>query len=151
MSVETFDDVKFTKCAGGVSFDDRGYLRHINDFDMSEVKRFYQVENHKKGFIRAWHGHKEEAKWVYVASGSIILGVVDMEQVGKKTPRVAKIYLSAVKPEVVYIPASHYNGFMNLEDNTKVIFFSDKTFEEAKNDDIRMPHDTWDIWSIESR
>ena len=48
--------------AGGLAVDDRGSLKFINDFALAGYKRFYVVENHKQGFIRAWHGHKHEAK-----------------------------------------------------------------------------------------
>jgi len=47
--------MSFKNFKGAVFSDDRGFLRFVNDFDFSDVKRFYQVENHKKGFIRAWH------------------------------------------------------------------------------------------------
>jgi dTDP-4-dehydrorhamnose 3,5-epimerase len=40
---------------GGIAPDDRGSVRFVNDFDFAKVKRFYQVENHRAGFIRAWH------------------------------------------------------------------------------------------------
>ena len=38
---------------GGVAVDDRGCVRFVNDFDFKDVKRFYQISNHEKGFIRA--------------------------------------------------------------------------------------------------
>jgi len=71
---------------GGISVDDRGSVRFVNDFNFENVKRFYQVENHRKGFIRAWHGHKKEGKYVYVSSGTALIGVVNMdsEKVEKK-------------------------------------------------------------------
>ena len=50
---------------GGIATDDRGCVRFVNDFNFKGVKRFYQVENHRQGFIRAWHGHKKEGKYVY--------------------------------------------------------------------------------------
>ena len=57
---------------GKVFVDDRGSLRFFNDFNFQEarIKRFYQVENHEQGFIRAWHGHKIEGKYAYVPRGS---------------------------------------------------------------------------------
>jgi len=64
---------------GGIFVDDRGPIRFVNDFDFKNVKRFYQVENHERGFIRAWHGHKKEGKYVYVARGSAWIGVINME------------------------------------------------------------------------
>ena len=64
---------------GGVAVDDRGQLSFVNDFDFTDVKRFYMVENHEQGFIRAWHGHKKEGKYVYVPSGAILIGTVNLE------------------------------------------------------------------------
>ena len=58
--------------SGGLAVDDRGVVSFINDFNFSNVKRFYQVENHRQGFIRAWHGHKKEGKYVYVCQGSAL-------------------------------------------------------------------------------
>ena len=131
---------------GGLSVDDRGTVRFVNDFDFSGVKRFYQVENHRKGFIRAWHGHKKEGKYVYVASGVALVGIVDL-----KTKKLQKFVLSDKKPQVLWVPPNHANGFMNLEDNTKILFFSTSTLKESLNDDIRFPHDKWNIWDIEYR
>jgi dTDP-4-dehydrorhamnose 3,5-epimerase len=131
---------------GGIAVDDRGLLRFVNEFDFKGVKRFYQVENHRQGFIRAWHGHKIEGKYVYVTSGSALIGVVNMD-----TNEVTKYVLSARQPKVLYIPPNHYNGFKNLEDNTSIIFFSTTTLEESKGDDIRKPFDEWNIWDEDFR
>lgn len=131
---------------GGIAVDDRGSVRFVNDFDFSDVKRFYQVENHRQGFIRAWHGHKKEGKYVYVPCGSALIGIVNME-----TEKIQKFVLSSKSPKVLFIPPNHYNGFKNLEDNTSVQFFSTTTLEESLGDDIRMPHDKWDIWSEDYR
>jgi len=138
--------------SGGVAFDDRGSLRFVNDFNFEGVQRFYQVENHRQGFIRAWHGHKKEGKYVYVAHGSIILGAVPLKiddtldiTLGKKC------ILSSQLPKVVFIPPNYANGFKNLENDTIVMFFSTSSLEESKNDDIRYPYDTWNIWNEDFR
>ncbi len=131
---------------GGIAVDDRGALRFVNDFDFKGVKRFYQAENHRQRFIRAWHGHKVEGKYVYVTSGSALIGVVNMD-----TNEVTKYILSTKQPKVLYIPPNHYNGFKNLEENTSVIFFSTTTLEESKGDDIRKPYDEWNIWEEDFR
>lgn len=132
--------------SGDLATDDRGTVRFVNDFDFKNVKRFYQVNNHRKGFIRAWHGHKHEDKYVYIASGSALVGVVNLE-----TEEVEKFILSANKPRILWVPANSANGFMSLEEDTTVLFFSSKTLEESKDDDIRFPYDKWDIWNIEYR
>ena len=131
---------------GGVSVDDRGSVRFVNDFNFDGVKRFYQVENHSKGFIRAWHGHKKEGKYVYVVNGSALIGVVNMD-----SEEINKFVLSSQTPKVLWIPPGHYNGFKSLEENTKILFFSTSTIEESLGDDIRESHDKWNIWEEEYR
>jgi dTDP-4-dehydrorhamnose 3,5-epimerase len=131
---------------GGISVDDRGSVRFVNDFNFGDVKRFYQVENHSKGFIRAWHGHKKEGKYVYVSSGSALIGVVNMD-----TEKVEKFVLSSKTPRVLYIPPNNFNGFKSLEENTIILFFSTSTLEESLGDDIRESHDKWNIWNEDFR
>lgn len=131
---------------GGIAVDDRGQLRFVNDFNFEGVKRFYQVENHRQGFIRAWHGHKKEGKYVYVAAGTALVGVVNMD-----TKEVSKFVLSAKAPKILYIPPNHYNGFKTLEENTTLMFFSTTTLQESLNDDIRVNYDAWNIWDEDFR
>ena len=144
---------------GGVAVDDRGSVRFVNDFDFSDVKRFYQVENHAQNFIRAWHGHSREGKYVYVPRGSALIGSVRMEVrapvdgvaddallVTEGAPE--RHILSSQRPRVLWIPPGHANGFMNLESDTILQFFSTSTLEDSLNDDIRFPYDQWDIWDI---
>ena len=132
---------------GGISVDDRGSLRFGNDFNFEGVKRFYQVENHRRGFIRAWHGHRNEGKYVWVASGTALIGVVPLDTNDGDMEKVKKFVLSDKKPNILWIPAGNYNGFMSLEEDTKIMFFSTSTLEESKNDDIRKEYYTWDIWN----
>jgi len=131
---------------GGISVDDRGSVRFVNDFNFDGVKRFYQVENHRCGFIRAWHGHKKEGKYVYVINGSALIGTVNME-----TEEIKKFVLSDKSPKILWIPPGYYNGFKSLEENTKILFFSTSTIEESLGDDIRKEYDKWNIWEEEYR
>jgi dTDP-4-dehydrorhamnose 3,5-epimerase len=131
---------------GGVAVDDRGSVRFVNDFNFQDVKRFYQVQNHKRDFIRAWHGHHHEAKYVYVASGSALVGAANME-----TNEVNKFVLSSQSPKVLCIPAGYANGFKTLEENTIILFFSTSDINASLNDDIRFPYDKWNIWEEDYR
>jgi len=129
--------------SGDLVVDERGTVRFVNDFDFKNIKRFYQIENNSKGFIRAWHGHKKEDKYIYVSSGSALVGVVNLD-----TEEVEKFVLSAKKPRILWVPQNSANGFMSLEENTSIIFFSSCTLEESKKDDFRFPYDKWNIWDI---
>lgn len=145
--------------SGGAAVDDRGSVRFVNDFDFDGVKRFYQVQNHRQGFIRAWHGHEKEGKYVYVAQGSALVGAVKMEiredlndihdALLEPEGEPQKFILSSEAPKVLWIPPNHANGFMSLTTDLIIQFFSTSPLEESLGDDIRFPYDKWDIWDIE--
>lgn len=116
---------------GKTAMDNRGKVTFVNDFDMTDVKRFYVVENWG-GIVRAWHGHKKEAKYVYVASGSAKILLMDMD-----TGEVQERYLSADQPKVLYVPPGQYNGSQSLENGTKIFYFSTSTLDESVADDYR--------------
>lgn len=131
---------------GDMVVDDRGVVKFVNGFNFKGVKRFYQVSNHRRGFIRAWHGHRKEGKYVYVAKGSALVGAVDFD-----SSLVNKYILSAQRPRVLWIPPGYYNGFKTLEEDTIVQFFSTSTLEDSKNDDVRIPYDEFNIWEEDFR
>lgn len=138
---------------GGLGIDDRGEVGFVNDFNFDGVKRFYWVTNHRSGFIRAWHAHKREAKYVTVVQGAALVGAVEIDDWDKpsKDNKVWRYVLSDSKPSVVFIPAGYANGFMSLTAETKLIFFSSSSLEETHGDDIRYDAYYWNPWKIVER
>ena len=138
---------------GNLTIDDRGEVGFINDFNFDKVKRFYWVRNHKSGFIRAWHAHKKEAKYVTVIQGAALIGAVEIDDWDNpsKDSKVWRYVLSDSKPSILYIPAGYANGFMSLSAETKLIFFSTSSLKETKGDDIRYDAYYWDPWKIIER
>ena len=138
---------------GDLVADDRGEVGFVNDFDFSGVKRFYTVRNHRPQFVRAWHAHRREAKYVTVMEGAAIVGAVkidDWDNPSRDLP-VSRYVLSAKRPQVVYIPAGYANGFMSLAEGTRMAFFSTSSLSESRGDDVRYDARYWDIWNIEER
>ena len=138
---------------GGLAVDDRGTVSFVNGFAFAGVKRFYVVRNHTAGFVRAWHAHRREAKYVFVARGSALVCAVkidDWERPSKDLP-VRRFVLSAEKPAVLFIPEGYANGFMSLTGDAVLVFFSTATVEESRNDDIRYDARHWDPWKVEER
>jgi dTDP-4-dehydrorhamnose 3,5-epimerase len=138
---------------GGLSYDDRGQLAFVNGFGFEGVKRFYAVANHRQGFVRAWHAHRREAKYVHVAQGSALVAAVrvdNWERPSTDLP-VERFVLSAAKPAVLYIPAGFANGFMSLSPDALLYFFSTSSLEESRGDDVRYSSRHWDPWKIEER
>lgn len=138
---------------GGLGVDDRGEVAFVNGFDFVGVKRFYIVANHRPGFVRAWHAHKREAKYIMVVSGAALVGVVAIDnwEQPDKNAKVHRFVLSAKKPTMLYAPAGYANGAMTLTPDAKIIYFSTASLEDTKGDDFRYDARYWDIWRAEER
>ena len=133
--------------------DDRGYLRFCNSFDLTKYVRFYDVINYQSNFIRAWHAHKKESKAAIVREGSAMLCLVKLDNWKKPSKKleIKKFFLSQKKPKVLEIPPGYANGFMSLEPNTKITFYSDKSTKDSLGDDYRFNYDFWNPWKINYR
>jgi dTDP-4-dehydrorhamnose 3,5-epimerase len=126
--------------------DDRGDFININ-FDVN-LKRSYLITNNQVGVVRAFHGHRQEAKLFYVPQGSFKFIIMDMEANTWK-----EYVLQASVPRTLYIPSGYYNGFVSLSDDALLVVYSSSTMEESRNDDIRLPYDCLgtDVWKINNR
>jgi dTDP-4-dehydrorhamnose 3,5-epimerase-like enzyme len=142
-----------TLLIGDLAVDDRGEVGFVNDFDFAGVKRFYTVRNHRQGFVRAWHAHRREAKYVTVVAGAAVVGAVQVDNWDNpsKDLKVLRYVLSAARPRVLYIPAGYANGFMSLTDDARLMFFSTSSLAESQGDDVRFDARYWDIWTVEER
>ena len=138
---------------GALAVDDRGTVSFVNDFDFAGVKRCYLVTNHRPGFVRAWHGHRREAKYVTVVTGAAIVAAVKIDnwESPARDLTIHRHVLSAQKPSVLYLPAGYANGFMSLTADATLMFFSTSTVEESRGDDIRFDARYWDAWEIVER
>ncbi|MFX0033916.1 MAG: NAD-dependent epimerase/dehydratase family protein [Candidatus Hodarchaeota archaeon] len=152
---ETIGKKELKLIEGGIAIDDRGCLNFANEFNFYGVKRFYQVQNFNISTIRAFHGHMNEAKYVYVAKGSAIVAAVKMDDIKSpsKHQKVNRFILTDKHPQILFIPPKFANGFKSLEEDTRILFFSTSSLEESKGDDYRFPADYWgkQIWEVENR
>jgi dTDP-4-dehydrorhamnose 3,5-epimerase-like enzyme len=142
-----------TLLSGKIAVDDRGEVGFVNEFDFSGVKRFYTVANHQSGFVRAWHGHRNEAKYVTAVRGAFVVCCIkidDWDNPASDLP-VNRYVLSDKTPSVLYVPMGYVNGFKSLKDDAKLMFFSTSSLNDTMKDDIRFPAEKWDAWAIEER
>ena len=119
---------------GGSHADVRGSLRFCNDFDMSEVKRFYTIANSAECPIRGWIGHKRETKWFFPIKGMTTIRVDPMSESTGSTC----FKLSADSPSVLKIPGGNW-FCIEQHDGAEVMVFSDCKVGEYENDDLRRP------------
>ncbi len=147
------DLVEPTLIQGNLFVDDRGELGFVNDFDMCDVRRFYTVTNHSANFVRAWHAHKKESKYVTVVNGAAIIAAVKIDDWEKpsKDAKVHRFVLSAAKPAAVFVPKGYANGFMTLTQDAKLMFFSTVGLDDSHGDDFRFDAHYWDPWKVAER
>lgn len=111
------------------------------------------IKNHRQGFIRAWHGHKYEAKYFSVVKGAALLcGVcVDNWDVPSKDLKVHRFTMSETSPAILYLPAGYANGAMSLTEDAQIIVFSTAVLHDSLNDAIQFDSRYWNPWNIEER
>jgi dTDP-4-dehydrorhamnose 3,5-epimerase-like enzyme len=118
---------------GNAAVDDRGILTFVNDFDFKGIKRFYTVHNYPDtSGIRGWHGHKSEAKYVFV-----MRGLADFLLSSMETSKKYRFALSGEHPEILFIPPGFYHAFRTRTKKNQIIFYSTATLEQSKADDFR--------------
>ena len=137
---------------GSAAYDDRGSVIFFNQFNMQGIKRCYQVENISKEVIRAFHGHLQEEKYIYVTKGCAKIVCAKIEAGNMLAPPYLFL-LNSKKPVILKIPKGYANGLKSLEENTAVIFLSTSTLEESKQDDLRFAWNYFgnDIWETKNR
>lgn len=133
---------------GGLSVDDRGLVGYVNHPQFKSIKRLYFISNHEQGFVRAWHGHKHEAKYVMAVQGSVLMGVVKIDNWESPAPesQVQAFALSDSEPSVLYIPKGYANGFKTLTSDAKLLVLSTARLEDSLLDDYRFNARYWNIW-----
>ena len=138
---------------GGLVVDDRGEVAFVNDCDLTGVRRLYIVSHHRSGFIRAWHAHHREAKYVTAIQGAAVVAAVaidDWDHPSKDAP-IHRVVLSAHKPAVFCIPPGYANGSMSLTADARLLFLSTATLKESAADDVRYDASYWDAWQVVER
>lgn len=134
---------------GGTHVDNRGTIRFVNDFDMSPVKRFYRIAHPDVSVVRAWQGHRKEAKYFTCVKGSFLVCGVKIDDFENPSSglKAEKYILKADEPSVLHLPAGYANGIKALEPDSELMVFSDKTTEEATGDQIRFDSGLWLDWN----
>ena len=128
---------------GGSHTDHRGTISFVNDFDMSQIKRFYIIQNNDTSTIRAWRGHITEQRWFSVVQGEFLIRLVKIDdwKSPSKDLAVEEYSLSSENPEVLHIPTGYASWVKAAIDHSKLIVFADHGIEHAKEDDYLFPED----------
>jgi dTDP-4-dehydrorhamnose 3,5-epimerase-like enzyme len=132
---------------GGNFSDHRGTISYVNDFSFKDIERFYIISNSDENPIRAWQGHKLDAKNFYCLSGSFKIHFVKIDnwENPSKNLIVETVVLSESDSKIVHIPAGFANAIEALESNSRLISFSTLPLSNVSKDDVRYDADYWKI------
>jgi dTDP-4-dehydrorhamnose 3,5-epimerase-like enzyme len=133
---------------GSLFSDNRGTIAFANDFDLSPIKRFYRISHPNTDIIRAWQGHKIERKWFYCVKGTFEIKVIKIDNwdVPSKELNINTYILNSNNTQILAIKEGCCTAIRALENDASLVVFSDKTLEEAKNDDFRFDKNYWFNW-----
>ena len=133
---------------GGNYTDNRGTLTYFNDFNLIPVKRLYILEHPDTCVIRAWQGHQHENKWFHVVAGSFKFILVRPDNWNSPSPSLScqEFVLCARDNQVFHVPGGYATGFKAVEQDSKMLVFSNFSVEESLNDDFRFDKDKWYNW-----
>ena len=127
---------------GNLFKDHRGAVFYNNNFDASQIKRIYIIENQDTITIRGWQGHRIEQKWMSPISGKFKISLVKIHhsEIPDKDAEVMDFMVSADNLDVLHIPPGFANSIQALEENSKLLVMSDYYAGEV-NDELRFESD----------
>ena len=122
--------------------DQRGIITFNNEFDASQIKRIYTIENTALDFIRGWQGHKIEQRWFACMKGSFEISVIQVNDFEKpsKDGSITKYLLTDDVLTYLHVPAGFITAIQAKENNSKVLVLSDYSLGEIE-DEYRFPID----------
>lgn len=130
---------------GGNFSDYRGTLSYVNDFSFKDIERFYIISNSDTHPVRAWQGHKLDAKNFYCLSGSFRIHYVKIDN--WENPSIdlviETVILTVSESKMLHIPAGYANAIESLEPDSKLISFSTLPLSNVSEDDVRYDANYW--------
>ena len=123
--------------------DHRGSLTHINNFDMSEVKRFYIIQHPTTDIKRGWRGHRLEKRWFYLEAGEFTIKLVKIDDWVSPKQELPQhvITLNENDSAVLYVPVGYATCVQANQQHAKLLVFADSFAADAKRDDHLFPVD----------
>jgi len=121
---------------GGSHSDNRGSIIFNNDFDVSEIKRIYTIQNKNTNFVRAWQGHAIEKRWFSAIKGSFLIKLIKIDnwENPKKNLEVYSTILNDKNFDTLCVPKGYVNSIQALEEESKLMAMSDYLLGEVKDE-----------------
>lgn len=123
--------------------DDRGFFREIVRATDARFEGGFGQLSHSlvyDGIIKAWHGHRDQWQWTYVASGNIKVALHDTRTDSPTAGQTVELLVGETYPARVYcLPPGVLHGYRCLSGPANVIYVTSGTYDPS--DEIRVAHD----------
>ena len=126
--------------SGDCHVDHRGALIYNNNFDATNVKRIYFIENKNESIIRGWQGHKIEKRWFSPVMGSFKIRLIKINswELPSKDLSFVEFEIKSDKLDVLYVPQEYVTSIQSVGENTKLLVMANFLIGETK-DEYRYP------------
>lgn len=123
--------------------DERGFFRELIRVTDSFFGEGFAQWSHTvtyTGAAKAWHIHKKQTDWWYVAVGTIKAALYDMRDGSPTKGELMEILLGDVYgPKVLKIPPGVAHGYRVLQGPAHLFYVTSHTYNAT--DEGRIPHD----------
>lgn len=122
---------------GSIHEDDRGKVFHVNNFDLSLIKRIYIIENKDLTVKRGWKGHLVENRWFYCSKGEIEIQVVSIDNFSIKSPVIELFKLSDKNLNILFVPKGFATLIKQSKKASRITAMSDYLLGKSDDEDLR--------------
>lgn len=108
--------------------------------------RFRQLSHSrvKKGVFKAWHLHKKQTDWLYVAAGDILLVLYDTRKNSKTYKNLVEIKTGEkFGRQVIKIPPGVTHGYKVVNCPAEIIYLMNREYDSK--DELRINHNDSEI------
>lgn len=125
---------------GNKHIDERGIITYNNDFDASQIKRIYTIENHSIDFVRGWQGHQVEQRWFAAMKGTFEIAVIQVDNFDNPSLHlpIETFNLTDEMLTYLHVPAGCITAIQAKEEESKLLVLADYALGEVQ-DEYRYP------------
>jgi len=123
--------------------DQRGFFREVIRVTDGFFGEGFAQWSHTKsyqGVVKAWHVHRKQVDWWYVASGRVKVALYDTRPDSPSHGQLQELLLGEdLEPCVVRVPPGVAHGYRVLSSEAHLFYITSQTYDPA--DEGRIPHD----------
>lgn len=123
--------------------DERGFFGELIRVTDDFFKEGFGQLSHSlmyEGIIKAWHIHKTQVDWWYLAKGTTWVALYDMRKGSKTYQRINEFFLGEEGENVILkIPAQVAHGLKVIKGPAELFYVTSKTYNSYEEG--RIPHD----------